>query len=476
MLAKKIALNTIISAVVRIIGMVVALIIIGLLTRYFNKNDWGEYTIMATFGAIFSVLAEFGLYQIMTREISRPQAEEEKIASNIFTFRLIFSLFIFALAPIIALLFPYSNQARWGILIGMIGFWFLSDSQVLMGVFQKYLRMDKVALAEIVGRLVQLGLTIWFVKKDYGFLPLVAVFTLSCLVNFILIFTLTKKHIKLKLEFDFSFWQKIIKQSYPLALSNILVMVYFSVNSLILSVFKPAVDVGIFRLAYKVLESLIFFPAMFVGLIMPLISKAAVADKEQFKRIFQRSHDILLIFGLPLVLGMMVLASPIIALLGGGKYPEAEPALVVLMAAVGAIFLGTLFSYVLIAINKQKTLLFISATGAVFNLLFNFIFIPLYSYQAAAWGSVLTESLVSCLMLVFIWKNLSFFPSFKTGIKSLLAAAAMASLLWFWREGNLFLRMAAGVVIYFPILYLIRGFSYQEISQILKGEDVVATP
>jgi O-antigen/teichoic acid export membrane protein len=108
--------------------------------------------------------------------------------------------------------------------------------------------------------------------------------------------------------------------------------------------------------------------------------------------------------------------------------------------------------------------------------LFNFIFIPLYSYQAAAWGSVLTESLVSCLMLVFIWKNLSFFPSFKTGIKSLLAAAAMASLLWFWREGNLFLRMAAGVVIYFPILYLIRGFSYQEISQILKGEDVVATP
>jgi O-antigen/teichoic acid export membrane protein len=42
MLAKKIALNTIISAVVRIIGMVVALIIIGLLTRYFKKTRLGR--------------------------------------------------------------------------------------------------------------------------------------------------------------------------------------------------------------------------------------------------------------------------------------------------------------------------------------------------------------------------------------------------------------------------------------------------
>ena len=145
--------------------------------------------------------------------------------------------------------------------------------------------MDKIAIAELAGRATQLFLTVLFIKNDLGFLPLVAALSFSSLITFSLIFFLVGRYIKVSLSFDFPFWRGILKQSYPLAISNLLVMVYFSFGSLLLSVLKPAADVGVFRLAFKVLEGLIFFPAMFVGLIMPLLSGAA-DNTERFKQIF----------------------------------------------------------------------------------------------------------------------------------------------------------------------------------------------
>jgi len=470
MLARKIALNTIISAAARVLGTALALVTIGLITRYLTKTEWGEYSIMLTFGGIFAVLAEGGLYQLMVREISKDGANEEEVASNIFTIRLLFGLFIFALAPLISFLLPYSNQARWGIAVGMVGFWFLSGSQVTMGIFQKYLRMEKVALAELAGRVAQLLLIFLFIRWRLNFFWLVASLTFGGLVNFFIIYWLAQGHIVMHLRWAWDFWKKIIRQSYPLALAGILTMIYFSSDSLIISIFKPAADVGIYRLSYKILESLIFFPAMFVGLVMPILARTAFSDWPQFKKVLQRSQEVLLIFALPLVLGTLVLSPQIIGLLGGQNYPESIGILNILIVAVGIIFFGTLFSYALIALGKQKTLLWISAVGAVFNVGLNLIFIPRYSYWAAAFTTVLTELLVTVLMMAVIGRTAPFPLAAKTAFKSLAAALVMAAVLWWWRDLNLLVLLVLAGAVYFGALFLLRGFSIRELLALVRQQ------
>lgn len=468
-----------ISAVSRIVGTALALVTIGLATRYLSKTEWGEYSIMLTLGGIFAVLAEWGLYQLLIREISRSGADEQKIVNNLFTLRLSVGLFIFALAPVLSLALPYSNQTRLGILIGMTGYWFLSGVQVLMGLFQKHLRMDKVALAEVAGRVVQLALMGVFIAMHLNFYWIVIATVLSSLANFILIVWYAKKYIKIKLAFDFDFWKKSLSQSFPLAISNVLVMIYFSTDSLFLSIFRPAAEVGIYRLPYKVLESLIFFPSMFVGLVMPVLSSSAYLNWARFKSVFQRSLDVLLIFAVPLIGGTLVLSPKIIYLLGGGRYPESSPILNILIVAVGVIFLGTLFSFALIAIEKQKKLLWISAVGSVFNVAANLIFMSLYSSRAiyvAATTTVLTESLVTVLMLVQLWRALKFLPSFYIFLKTLLAAAVMAVVLWYLSFLNIFILLVLSFPLYFFVLYLLKGFSAAEALELIKknvpGEDL----
>lgn len=468
MLARKIALNTIISGAARVIGTLLALVAIGLTTRYLTKTEWGEYSIMLTFGSIFAVLADGGFYQLLVREISRPGADEARVVSNIFTMRLFISFFIFALAPLVSIFFPYSTQTCWGIAVGMAGFWFLSGSQVFMGIFQKYLRMDRAAIAELVGRLVQLVLIWLFIRWQLGFLWIVATLTIGGLANFVLVYLMARKHLRIAWSFDFDFWRESLKQSYPLAISGILVMIYFSFGSLILSVFRPVADVGIYRLAYKVLESLIFFPSMFVGLIMPILSSAALDDRARFKNILQKGYDVLMIFALPLVLGTPFVAGQIIKLLGGGLYPESIPVLNILIVAVGIIFFGTLFSFGLIALGRQKSLLWISAAGAVINLLLNFILIPRYSYTAAAIITVGTELLVTLLMAAAIWRTIHYLPGSRVALKSLLAALVMASSLWFIGSHNLLILLAVAAVVYFGVLYLVKGISVSEVRALIK--------
>ncbi len=473
MIARLVALNTIVAAIARFLNTALALVTIGLITRYLSKTAWGEYALILTFGGIFSVLADGGLYQLLVREISRPGANEQKIVNNLFILRLLSGFFIFGLAPLVALLFPYSNQAFWGIVLGMLGFWFLSNTQVLMGLFQKYLRLDKVAIAETFGRIVQLILVWFFIKKQLNFFWIVSALTLGGLANFIWIALEAGRWIKWQWQIDINFWWQSIKQALPLGLAAIFTMIYFSFDTLILSLWQPAAVVGAYRLSYKVLESLIFFPAMFSGLIMPFLSQSAGFDNQRFCQILQNGQKVLLIFAVPLVLGTFILSPQVIDLLGGGNYPEAAAILNILIVATGIIFLSTLYSYALIALGKQKVILKISLVAAIFSLAFNLIFVPFWSYWATAISHVLVEFFVMMAMFLFLAKDFKFYTSFLNfGLKCLAAALPMMMILWWCRGQNIFLLMILAVVFYFGLLYLFKVFSFREIFLLIKKTSI----
>ena len=470
MLGRKIAYNTIIAAGARVINLALSLIIIGSITRYLGQSGFGQYATILAFLYFFSVLADLGLYSICLREISRPRADEGEIASNAFTLRLIAGLFIFALAPLISCLFPYPGQVKLGILIGAVGFWLLSNSQVLMGVFQKHLRMEKVALAEFLGRLAQLGLVLFFIRQEKSFLFIVGAMVASALVNFLLVFFFSQKYASISLRFNFSLWRSLLKESLPLALAIVFTMVYFRIDTIMLSLMKGAADVGIYSLAYKILESLLFFPAMFIGLVMPLLSKYALTAKEKFSQVSQQALDILLVFAFPLIIGTLFLSPRIITLIAGQEFILSAGVLNILIFAVGIIFLGVLFSNMIISLKEQRRLTYIYGLGVIFNLLANFIFIPKYSYYGAAATTLLTELTVTLLMVLVLGRVLKKLPSFGLTIKYALAGLMMAGSFYLLPAWNLFILIILASSVYFLSLYLIGGFSVKRILTLVRKD------
>jgi len=474
-LVRKIAYNTIFSTMARIIAVAISLISIGFIARYLGQEGFGRYSLILAILFTFDMLADLGLYSLMVREISKPGADEKKIASNIFTIRIVVVFVFLSLAILLTWLLPYTNEIRIGILIGAFGFLFLSGSQVLMGIFQKYLKTDKPAIADVIGRVIQLGLVLLFIYLNLGFFAIITALVISCFINFVINWLFARKYIGLCFAFDFKFWKKIIKAAIPIAASIVLTLIYFKFDSIFLSLkfintssANPVIDVGIYNIAYKILEGLIFFPAMFAGLIMPLLSKFAFSNKIEFKKIFQKTLNILIIFIIPIVIGLLLLSLPIVVLIGGENFIASAKVLQILSIAIGLIFFGNLFGRAIIALNKQKTAAWIYFIGMIFNIITNLIFIPKYSYLGAAMTTVFTELLVTILMLILIYKTINYFPSFKIVFKALFAGIIMGVFILLFQSWNLFLLIIFGTFIYLFILYLIKGITKQEVQLLFK--------
>lgn len=473
---QKIAYNATFSSIARVIDGVLALIITAYLARYLGRNGFGNYVIVFTYWYIFIVLADLGLYQITVREISQNEAKESEIVSNAFTLRLTATALVFFIGILLLLFLPYSYELKLGLIFGAVGFWAMSSSQVLIGVFQKNLRIDKLSIAEILTRIAQFFLILHVIEKNLGFLIVIAVLSASIVMNLLITCYFADKFVKLRLAFDINIWKRMIKEGWPLALAAIFVMIYFRLNAIILFLMKGEEAVGVFGVGYKILENLIYFPAMFVGLVMPIMSRTAKNDLPKFKEVIQKTFNALIIFLVPLVAFTIILSDKIVYTIGGANFPQSAGVLNVLIFATAMIFLATLWSNAIIALGAQRQLLKIYFFGAIMSVAANIFLIYFFSYNGAAWATFLTEFLVMIMMALCLKKIIAYTPSAKRLIK-IIGATFVASTA-ILAVGSVFIfdspivsmgiELALGGIIYFLALFLFNGFNMKEIYLFLK--------
>lgn len=465
-LKKKIIHNTIVSVLARAFSVIVGVVIIGLNTRYLGQSGFGDFSTVLAFLFVFSVLADLGLYSLSIREISRPEADEKKIISNILTIRLVSALVIFVLAIVISLFLPYSQQIKHGIIIASFGYWAMALDQIVISVFQKYLRMDKVALAEFLSRLLQLALVYFFIYRELGFFGMIWAFSLASLINLLLLIIFVRRYVLINLGFDFVLWKKMISQGYPLAIGAVLTMLYFKLDTVLLSLMKSSAEVGIYSLPYRILEVLIFFPSMFTGLVMPVMSKW-VTERDRLKGIIQKSFDFLLIVAVPMVVGTLLLSERVIIFLSSDEFIKSADVLKILILGVAIIFISNLFYNIILALEKQRNFIWIFGVGAIINIVSNLIFIPRYSYYATSVNTIITELVVFLLMAIVIRRAIGYLPSVGLIWKSILAAALMGLSIYFLANWPLVLTAIVAIFVYFICLYFLKGISREDLMAVL---------
>jgi O-antigen/teichoic acid export membrane protein len=465
---RKIAHNTIIQILGKTISTIIGVIVIGMLTRYLGEAGFGQYAIIMAFLQFFGVLVDMGLYIILVKKISEPDVDQDSLVSNIFTLRLISAVIFLGLAPIVVLFFPYPAIIKWGVLITSLSYLGITLNQVLTGIFQKSLRMDKVAIAEVIGRIILIISTFFVIRANLGLLWVMGSVVAGSLVNFFITFLFSRQFVKIKLHFDFQVWKNIIKETWPIALSIAFNLVYFKADTIILSLYKRAEDVGVYGASYKVLEVLTTFPAMFAGLVLPLLASAwAAQDMERFKRALRKGFDFMAMVAIPLAIGTLFIAKPVMSLVAP-EFTNSDRILQLLIFATGIIFIGNLFGNAVVAINKQKTMMWLYLIVAIVSLTGYLIFIPKYSYFGAAWMTIASEFMVTTLAGLIVCLTAKIWPSFRLFGKALISAGVMALVLHFMAGSNLFLLIAIAALVYFVVLYLLKGITKEMLLEVLR--------
>lgn len=476
-LAKKIAHNTLIQIAGKIISTVLGLFSLALITRYLGQTGFGEYTTIVTFLTFFAVIADLGLTLITVQMISGQRSDENKILNNLFSLRLVSAVFFIGLAPLTVIFLPYSPAVKIGVLIAAVSFVFPALNQVLVGLFQKKLSMDRSALAEVISRVVLIIGILMTEGWGGGLLGILIATIASSGASFVLHYLFSLKFSTVKLEFDLSLWKKIISRSWPLAITIILNLIYLRADTLILSLFRGPEVVGLYGAAYKIIDVLTTLPFMFAGLILPILTTAWLENNHHyFKKVLQKSFDVMAIIAIPLVIGAQFLGEPVMLFVAGRDFILAGAILKILIFAVAAIFLGAMFSHAVIAIDKQKKMIGFYVFTSISSLAAYLYLIPRYSYLGAASVTIYSEVLIAIFSAYCIFKYSRFFPSLLTFLKALLAGLLMGLFIYFFPAsyqatlGGLLLIIILATILYFFFLYLIGGFNAEDLEAIFKKQ------
>jgi len=474
-LARKVAHNTIIQIVGKIVSTLLGLLALALITRYLGPDGYGAYTTVMAYLAFFAVIADLGLTLVTVQMMADKDNAAEKTLNNLFGLRLVSIVLLLAWAPLVIIFLPYSAAIKAGVTISLAAYFFPALPQVLIGLFQQKLSMDRDSIAEVISRVCLIAGVFYAERAGAGLNGIFLATVASAAVNFLGHYLFACQFVIIKPEFDWQLWKKIIIRSWPLAVTIILNLIYLRADTIILSLLKSAAAVGLYGASYKIVDVMTTFPFMFAGLILPIMT-AAWLDRqpEYFQHVLQKSFDFMVILAVPLAVGTQFLGGSVMLFVAGRDFTPAGPILQILIFAVAAIFLGTMFSHAVIALNKQKKMIAPYIFVSLSSLAGYLIFIPLFSYFGAAAVTVYSETAIAVFSALCVFKYSRFRPRLLTLARALGASLIMGLFLYFvagtWQDtrSGLTLALIAACAIYFIALYLLGGIKRSDLSMIFK--------
>jgi O-antigen/teichoic acid export membrane protein len=125
-------------------------------------------------------------------------------------------------------------------------------------------------------------------------------------------------------------------------------------------------------------------------------------------------------------------------------------------------WINSVTNYVLIALGQQRKLTNAFLIGLSFNVIANLIFIPLYSYQAAAVITILSEIVEGSAFYWYIRKSMGPVPWAGLLWKVAGAGAAMLAVMFLVFQLSNWLALLTGLIVYPAVLATLRAFGPEE--------------
>jgi O-antigen/teichoic acid export membrane protein len=476
---KVVAYNTAIHTLGKVIAVTISFFLFKAIAGYLGVSGIGEYTTIFAWSNFLAILADLGFQIIMVRALSTSQEDQNRIASTIFSMRTTVAIIVFALGSLIAQFLPYSSTVKIGIVVGAVATFWLSLNVTMVGIFQANFRMDKAVLTDLVGKILNYLGILYVISIDGGLLAVMSAYIIGNFINLVASYILARQYVSIRFIFDLQAWQKYFQDAVTFGAILIFAYIYFRIDAVILSLLKNSYDVGIYGVPYKILDIILMLPAIFMGVVFPLFAKYGQADRERLKHIFRKSQDLLIIFGLPITVGIILLAEPIVRLISSEEfvlassvtifnYPvTAVTTLQILMVAVFLSFLSHPYNYILTANNFQQNLIKPNIVYAAFNIILNILLVPYFSYLAAAIITVSTEFLVYLVPRHLTKKLLGIEGASLVWEKVIISTAAMGVIVIFTKDLFIAIPVFVGGIVYLGVLWLIGGIDREMVKELI---------
>lgn len=476
---QRIAKNTAALFIAQFIGSILGLILSIFIARSLGDVIFGKYSFALAFTAIFTIFSELGYNTLLVREVARDKSKASKYLNNILCMRVLLSIIIFALIVITINLMKYPADTKNVVYLFGIYTLITSFTAVFKVTFRAFEKMEYEAGITTITNVIRVSLGLLVLFLGYGLVELALIFLITGIFEFLLsVLVCERKFVKPQIEVNLTFWIEMAKLAIPLSTMTIFVFIYVKIDTLMLSVMKGDAVVGWYAAASGLVLALKPFSQLFRQALLPLASNFYVSSKSSLNLTYEKSFKYLLIIGLPMAIGITLLADKIIFLCYGQDFKNSIIVLQILAWDVFLVYIYGSLSTTLVSIDKQNQIAIATGLSAIINVALNLILIPPFSYVGAAVATVVTETALFGFYFYFSSKYIYRLPIHKIIISPLTSSAIMALFIHFCSGINLAVLIVAAAMIYFMMLYLTGGLSSGDINllrQVIKRPNLKQT-
>src|SRR5579884_714530 len=241
-------------------------------------SDYGLYVAAVSYFSLVSILVDFGVGQYLIREVS---VDKDKLSYLLSHAVLLRSLTLSITFMIFALVLGFFDSDSQRVSLVMLAILACLPQAVALSFDSIFVAMQKLSISAIGLLFLSLSSTlsgVLLINNGFGVMGAVVALQIGQFIYALVLILLGIKHrVGFDLKIRLSIIKRIVMESLPYGVLGLLGLLYFKVDSLMLSYMKGSYATGIYGAAYKFLEAITFVPSSISMALFPVLANLAIS-------------------------------------------------------------------------------------------------------------------------------------------------------------------------------------------------------
>jgi O-antigen/teichoic acid export membrane protein len=438
--------------------------------RQLGDDRFGQYSIVLAFVGLFQIFFELGMSQYVMREIAQDRSKTQPLFWNLVALRFLLAILGIMGITLGAVVVGYAPDLVLGIFIHTCGFLLSAFLAPLTTVLTANERLDYATGLNILGQLIFVLFGAIFLLSGWGFISLIVASLIGIPLQIgLAIWAIRHHHMAtLSIQIEPRTWPHLIRSGLPFGIISLTLTIAFSIDTVMLSMYQPEHVVGWYNVAYNLVFSLLFFFRGFKEAIVPSLSRTYVNDPAQVERWYHRSVKFIAILSMPIAVGGMLVAFPLIRFLYTDEFLPSALALQILIWDVPLLMFTSFCGNMTTIISEERAAARIYSINAAANVILNLYAIPRFGVVGASLVTVITDLIGALQFYLLLWRKLHLPDMTWVFGRILIASALMGAVVRLANSMNLFLLIGLGAVVYGGLVLALRLLDDTERAMILR--------
>lgn len=388
----------------KILRIISALFIGVWVTNYLGASDFGVYSYAQSLVGILMAFSTLGINSILTRELVKQPDDHNELIGTSFILQTVGSVVLISLL-VIGLEFSDSSASTKKIALLLAAATFFQSFSVIAQYFQSIVKSKFVVIASIISLIISsvAKVVLILIKAKLIAFVYILVFDNITIILGYLYFYKKNKNIIFHWSFKLTRAKALLKDSWPLILSSIVISIYMKIDQVMIKEMIGNIANGQYAAAVRLSEAWYFIPVVISSSLFPAIINAKKVSEDFYLKRLQKLFDLMFGIAILIAIPMTFLSGWLVELLYSSEYILSSKVLSIHIWTGAFVFLGMARSGWIINENLQKYQTMYLTLGMIVNIILNYFWIQDYGIVGAAYASLIAQA-ISVLFAPYFFK------------------------------------------------------------------------